>query len=138
MTKTINLWCVNCSADVRASLVRGEKLYPHRSDLSRLPFWECPKCLNTVGTHYKSSEPLKPLGVIATKEMKTMRVDIHNLIDPIWKSGVMTRTQVYGFISRRLGHDYHTGELRTVAEARKVLAIIGQLRKGIEKDGFKI
>ena len=136
--KTTELWCVSCGKNVRAKMVRGSKVYPHRPDLKHLPFWECPNCLNTVGTHYKSSDPLKPLGVIATKEMKAIRMDIHHLIDPIWKNQIMTRTQVYKFISARLGHEYHTGELRTVGEARKVLMIVGQLRKGLEKDGFEI
>lgn len=136
--KTTEIWCVNCSSNVRARLIRGSKAYPHREDLKDLPFWECPDCQNFVGTHYKSREPLKPLGVIATREMKTIRTDIHNLIDPIWHSRVMTRTQVYKFISGRLGYQYHTGELRSIEEAQRVLNIVGQLRKGIEKDGFKI
>ena len=136
--KTTEIWCGNCQKKVRARLVHGDKVYPHRPDLYSLPFWECPTCENSVGTHHKSADPLKPLGVIATQEMKRARVTIHNLIDPIWHSRVMTRTQVYKYISTRLGYQYHTGELRSMTEANRVLEIVEQLRKGIEKDGFRI
>lgn len=141
MTKSKNttaIWCVGCNEEVRAELVHGDVVYPHREDLKDLPFWKCPKCGDTVGTHYKSADPLKPLGVIATRGMKILRRNIHSCIDPIWTNRIMTRTQVYKYISTRLGYQYHTGDIKTMAEAKRVLTIVEQLKEGIKRDGFKI
>ena len=57
-----------------------------------------------------------------------MRQQIHAVLDPIWKNGGTTRTRLYKMIAKKLGrNEYHTAELRSVAEAEKVYHIVLQL-----------
>lgn len=116
----MKIYCVACGKDVHALFVTGRTVYPHRRDLSPLPFWQCTTCNNFVGCHYKSDNPTKPLGCIPTPELKKARMHIHNLIDIVWKSGLATRSKLYAKLSERLGKDYHTAEIRSIEEARNV------------------
>ena len=118
---------MGCEQDVEARLTDGAERYPHRPDLAYLPFWTHDECKTWVGCHHKTSKPTQPLGILATPAMFRMRIAIHDLIDPIWKSGYKARGQVYAYIKRELGYDYHTGELRTMEEAQKVWNIAAQL-----------
>lgn len=106
-----------------ARLKNGAEVYPHRTDLHNLPFWKCDTCGNFVGCHYKSAEPTKPLGCIATPEIKKARIEVHALIDPLWKSGAFKRNKLYGLISEQLGWKYHTANIRSLEEANKVIKI---------------
>ncbi len=123
------IWCCGCHRDVNARLTSGGELYPRRSDLSKIPFWVCDSCGCFVGCHHKTSKPTTPLGVLATKQIKAARVHIHNLIDPTWKSGKVSRGKLYKAISKKLGYQYHTGEIRTIEEARKVYSIAREIIK---------
>lgn len=114
------LWCCQCQTDVEARLTNGAEVYPHRSDLAHIPRWICDACKNHVGTHHKTSEPTRPLGNIPSSELKRARIHIHNLIDPAWKSGAVRRKAIYAHLTSTLGRQYHTGELRTLDEARAV------------------
>lgn len=114
------IWCCGCSCEVNPRLTDGLEIYPHRADLSALPFWKCDACSNYVGCHHKTKDPTKPLGCIPTRELVNARKRIHALLDPIWKSGQMPRGKVYAILSDKLGHPYHTGELRSLDDARIV------------------
>ena len=74
----LRLW-----VDVEVRLTNGAEIYPHRKDLSELPFWKCDTCGNFVGCHHKTGDPTKPLGVIPTSEIKRARQHIHRILDPI-------------------------------------------------------
>jgi hypothetical protein len=115
------LYCCGCSEKVDAILIFGDEAYPHRKDLYTLKFWICEKCLNFVGCH-KHGDGDVPLGCIPTKEIKNLRVQIHLIIDPVWKSGRLKRGQVYKIMSEKLGFKYHTASLRTVNECHDALA----------------
>ncbi|WPH64667.1 hypothetical protein [Vibrio phage vB_VpaP_SJSY21] len=127
------IYCCECDELVDAKLVTGTDVYPHRSDLSELPFWRC-ECGNFVGCHHKTSNPTKPLGCIPSPEIKKARSHIHSLLDPIWESGKITRTGLYRRLSKRLGYDYHTAELRCIDEARRVYSEIRDLKIEILKE----
>lgn len=43
--------CCGCGETVTARLTDGREIYPHRQDLSGLPFWKCDTCGNYVGCH---------------------------------------------------------------------------------------
>jgi len=102
-------------------LTNGAEVYPHRHDLAEVPRWICDICKNHVGTHYKrKSNVTEPLGNIPNKKIKMARMDIHKLIDPLWQAGKMTRGALYAELSEKLGYAYHTGEIKTIEEARKV------------------
>jgi len=124
---TSSLYCCGCRADVSARLVDGREVYPHRSDLADLPFWKCDACGNFVGCHHKSAERTRPLGCIPTPDLKRARREIHRLLDSIWTEGWMSRREVYSAISDDIGHEYHTGDLRSLDEARKVWLIVNDL-----------
>ena len=120
----MRLYCCGCSEEVQARLTTGEEIYPHRDDLFSLPFWKCDTCENYVGCHHKTKDRTKPLGNIPTPELRAARKHIHAILDPIWKSGKMPRGKLYRSISDELGYQYHTAELRTVDEARRVWKIV--------------
>lgn len=114
------IYCMGCTKDVEARLTDGAERYPHRKDLADIPFWHCDTCGAWVGCHHKTNKPTRPLGILATPEMFEARKQIHALIDPIWKIGDASRAEIYAYMSRKLGRPYHTGELRTMDEARAV------------------
>lgn len=120
----LQIYCTGCQKDVQARLTNGAERYPHRPDLADLPFWKCDTCGNYVGCHHKTKTPTRPLGVIATPEILDYRKRIHAVIDPLWKDGHIARGKLYSLISKELGHQYHTGEIRTVAEAQKIYHIV--------------
>lgn len=64
--------------------------------------------------------PPKPLGVIATKEVKNARQHIHALIDPVWESKKIKRSDLYKKISKSIGYEYHNAEIRSIEQARDV------------------
>lgn len=121
------IYCCGCKTEISARLTTGKEVYPHRDDLFNLPFWKCDICKNYVGCHHKTAERTKPLGNIPTKELKSARQHIHKILDPLWKNKIMPRGKVYGIISEKLGYSYHTAEIKTVEEARKVYAIVKEL-----------
>lgn len=123
----MQIYCCECKFDVEAILISGREVYPHRQDLYELPFWSCPYCNNTVGCHHKTNNRTKPLGVIANQEMKNARQHIHNILDPLWKSGGWTRNKLYKHISKIIGYEYHTAEIKTIEEARNLYKIIKEL-----------
>ena len=120
----MRIYCCACSRDIEARLTDGAEVYPHRKDLAALPFWMCDSCGNYVGCHHKTKNRAQPLGVIATPEIKKARQHIHAVLDPIWKSGKMKRASLYKRISDEIGWQYHTANIRTIEEARKVYAIV--------------
>lgn len=82
--------------------------------------WICdryPACRGSVGTHPDG----KPLGTIVDSETKKLRMNVHAVIDPLWKSGKMKRGWVYSRLSKAIGRPYHTGET-TADDCRAILA----------------
>lgn len=131
---TRRIYCMGCEQEVEARLSNGAERYPHRPDLADIPFWTHDACKTWVGTHHKTKNRLQPLGILATDEMKRARNIIHDLIDPIWKSGDMSRGQVYAYMKKHLGYNYHTGEIRTMEEARKIWVLAAKLHNSWKYD----
>lgn len=124
-----DLYCCGCETTVSARLTNGTEIYPHRTDLYKLPFWRCDACGNFVGCHHKTNNPTRPLGCIPTPELKEARKRIHAILDPLWKGGRMTRGGVYAHLSAELGWKYHTAKIRSMDEARKVYRIVSKLHE---------
>jgi hypothetical protein len=121
LKKVIEIYCCGCQENILARLTNGEEIYPSRNDLSQIPFWICDKCQNHVGCHHKGYQPTKPLGCIPTPELRKARRYIHQLIDPLWKTGGWKRKDVYQSLANLLDlPQYHTGNIRTIEEARNV------------------
>jgi len=123
----MKLYCCACVQEVEARLTDGREIYPHRPDLHHQPFWKCDGCGNKVGCHWKTGYPTKPLGNIPTPEITKARQHIHRILDPLWKSGRIKRGRLYKMISKELGYEYHTAEIKTLDEARIIYGIIGKL-----------
>lgn len=122
------IYCAGCEKEVNARLTDGTEIYPHRKDLSKLPFWRCDTCKNYVGCHHKTESRTRPLGCIPTKELMNARKHIHALLDPMWKNGEISRGELYDRISDIVGWKYHTANIRSVDEARKVYRIVQEIK----------
>jgi hypothetical protein len=90
--------CPYC--DKPAKLVTGSKIYPHRVDLFSKKFYLCESCDAYVGCH-KSTD--KPLGRLANKELRALKMKAHEAFDPRWRSGEMTRSDAYAWLAGELG-----------------------------------
>lgn len=118
----MKLYCTGCKKDVTARLTDGQEMYPHRKDLYKIPFWVC-TCGAFVGCHHKTDKPTRPLGCLATQEIKDARKEIHAIIDPLWRSGKIQRNEIYAMISKQIGKTFHSAEIRTIEEAREVYKV---------------
>lgn len=127
----MTIYCTGCEQDVEARLTNGKERYPHRPDLAELPFWKCDACGGYVGCHHKTRNPTKPLGCIATPAILDARKKIHAVLDPLWKSGKIKRGQAYAYVTNRIGHEYHNGEIRSLDEARKIYQVVAQLHNAV-------
>lgn len=127
------IYCCTCATDVRPRLTDGREIYPHRPDLAELPFWRCVTCRNYVGCHHKTKDRTNPLGVIPNAEMRNARKHIHARLDPIWKEQRMDRRHLYARLTKVLGRQYHTAELRTIDEARMIFAAITAIERGLSE-----
>lgn len=107
-------------------------MYPHRRDLAGLPFWVHDKCGSMVGTHHKTSNPTRPLGILTTPELRRWRRDIHAILDPLWRNGKIGREQAYKYISNRVGRDYHTADIYSVPYAKEVYGIVRELKNKLD------
>lgn len=130
MPNVRSIYCCGCKKEVYARLTSGREIYPHRDDLYDLPFWKCEECGCYVGCHHKTSERTKPLGNMPTKEIRAVRMAIHRILDPMWmnagrgKDRMIARARIYNKISSEIGYQYHTGEIKTVEEAKRVYRIV--------------
>jgi hypothetical protein len=67
----------------------------------------CKDCDTYVGCHNNTR---RPLGTMATQELRELRMQVHKKIDPLWRNGEYSRKEVYNWLSKRLGYAYHTGQ----------------------------
>ncbi len=93
----------------RARCVDAKKIYPHRPDLIGKWFWLCEKCDAYVGCHPGSTTPL---GRLANAELRAAKQSVHRILDPMWKSGAMKRSEAYALLAdvlKRAPRDCHIG-----------------------------
>ena len=127
------IYCCKCNKDTQAILISGKEVYPHRSDLFSLPFWQCPNCLNFVGCHHETKNRTNPLGCIANQQIKGVRKHIHTILDPLWQGKKSRRGYLYKLISDEIGYEYHSAEIRCIEEARKIYKFILEIKKDPKK-----
>ena len=94
MSSQIPPTCPYCSK--LSKKVTGRVVYPHRPDLDRLVFYRCEPCDAHVGCHPRSG---KPLGRLANKELRQAKMATHNIFDPLWEGGVITRKEAYSWLA---------------------------------------
>lgn len=97
-----------------AQLVSGATLYPHKPQLAEAQFWRCDPCDAHVGCHKPErqvqpggkvvgEDATRPLGSLANAPLRSARVRAHDLFDPMWRNGAMTREQAYLWLADLLG-----------------------------------
>lgn len=125
----MRIYCCNCRKEVEAQLVKGHVIYPHRPDLYKKYHYLCPLCGGYVGCHKGTT---RPLGCIPTEAIKIARKKLHAKMDPLWKSGLISRGKLYALISKELGYTYHNGNTRTVQECLRVYDIVDNIEKQVK------
>jgi hypothetical protein len=60
----------------------------------------CTSCKAVVGCHPNLN---LPLGYMADAHTRHHRANLHELIDPFWKSGLATRHEIYQWLAKELG-----------------------------------
>ena len=111
--KTMEVKCQNCGGIVTAELKHGDEIYKGRKDLHDKLFWQCKFCGGYVGVH---PHTINPLGSIPTEGVRRMRLKVHSLIDPLWRSGHISRGEIYRRLSKAVGHQFHNGTSESVEE----------------------
>lgn len=131
----IDLYCQACQKQVKTLAVNGATIYPHRPDLYQKVFLQCPHCHNyTMADEIKSTDSFRTWErrhkkkTIPTATSRRSRYKIHKLIDPVWKSGIMSRADIYKRLSAATGvRNYHNSSLcdekieaKAMREAEKI------------------
>lgn len=134
----MQIYCTGCQRPVSARLTDGSEVYPLRPDLESIPFWICDVCKAFVGTHHKTKERTKPLGYLASPEVKKWRMIIHSTLDPLWKSGKTSRGAAYMYIANKIGKPYHTGEIKSEEEGRQIYEIVKAFKMRLDPSPFDL
>ena len=134
MTTATMIYCVGCQTNVTASPVMGAHIYPHRPDLKGVHLFQCTACGNHVGCHQRGKYKGQPLGIIPTPSLRKARQRLHTYMDPIWKSGRMTRDELYAQLTIALGREYHTADLCSLEEVDRINNAITDLRTSLGMD----
>lgn len=109
---SVNLYkCHYCGEPL--TVHTGEEIYPHRPDLKNLTIWKCENCNATVGSHKTTG---KPLGLVATPELKNLRIQAHGVIDPYWKRGQYPRKKVYKVLQEFVGRGEEFAHIAMLTE----------------------
>lgn len=108
---------VKCFCGSSTSLQSNSLIY-NGKEYGNGKIWLCdrfPSCRGSVGTHPDG----RPLGTIPDEETKKLRIKVHAMIDPIWKSSQSSyryqkklRGSVYGWLKRIMNSnkEIHVGE----------------------------
>lgn len=94
MTKLLCRYC-----DTLTVIVLGDKIYPHLPQFHSSKYYLCPKCGAYVGANSTTG---KPLGEVADKQLRAKRQQAHGIFDGLWKSGKMTRSKAYRWLSSKM------------------------------------
>lgn len=89
--------CPYCGA--HAKLVDSSSVIYHRSYGRAYICSNYPECDAFIGTH-KGTD--KPLGRLANAKLRKLKKEAHSTFDLLWKSGRMTRTEAYQWLSKQL------------------------------------
>ena len=122
------VFCAVCNLDVEANLVKGKAVFGRKGNNKNLLFWECPCCRNHVSIHKNGRH--SPRGIIVGPEVRDARITIHELADPLWKSGHIEREKLFRILSKRIGRRInHIGEIRNTYEANEITECLCILHK---------
>lgn len=90
--------------------------------------WVCHRCEAWVGCRRGTD---KPLGLPGNSEVRAARRLAHTYFDQLWKSGEMTRTEAYKWLSQVMGLRYQQAHIaRFDAEQCRRVVLMVQRRQG--------
>jgi len=90
---------MNCNiCGQQAEWVENKEIYGRNYGKSYM-MWLCKACGAYVGCHNNTK---KPLGTMADKELRELRMKCHALFDTLWKTGYMKRKEAYRFLMIKL------------------------------------
>lgn len=109
--------CDNCcSANVR--LTTNDRLYGRQ--YGQWPYvYFCDDCNAAVGCHPNT---YVPLGRMADKETRHLRAKVHESFDPIWRSGLMSRSDAYRWLASLLEIEYEACHISWLSKDQLKLA----------------
>lgn len=123
--------CQECNKMVEAKIVKGDVIYPHRTDLYHLDFFQCPICGNYKEIQ-QGEKNSKLLIVLPTPEVRQARMRVHNIIDPLWKSKKIKRDEIYKRLSKELHCDYHNNNCIDLERLEKAYRIALEIQSELE------
>lgn len=83
----------------------------------------CPKCDAYVGCSQNST---RPLGTLANKALRKLRIQTHHTIDALWKSGKITRRRLYVRLQEIFGYEVHVGSADEEL-CREIIRRVGEI-----------
>lgn len=129
----MKIYCCNCEKEVEAREIPATNIYPHRIDLQGKWFYRCTHCSEYVGAKRLG----EPLGCIPTPEVRQLRVTIHDRIDSIVEDKSLTTAMVYRYLSEKVGEEFHTGNVKSIEEADRILCILSELYFSLYEESNK-
>lgn len=101
------LVCHYCGNETK--LVKGNIIYPKYPKLYDDNFYLCEPCEAYVGCHKGTTNPL---GIVAKKDLRLLKLKCHYWFDKLYKEKFMKRKQAYKLLANHLGKeskDTHIG-----------------------------
>lgn len=116
--------CPYCHGE--AKLIDSKVIY---KTISHGKVWACLPCDAYVGVHDNSPD-FKPLGDLANKELREMRMQAHRAFDILWrgKDAFLSRSVAYKMMGRALGKipkDAHIGRFN-INDCKRLIQLIGE------------
>jgi len=113
----IIVYCPYCRG--QAELVAGEEIYKGPKFQTTKKFWICRPC----DAYIVADEQDRPVGTLANKNTRALRMQAHNMFDRIWKKNHMTRQQAYQWLAIILGLSIDKCHIRYMNEALCITTI---------------
>ena len=125
-----------CLCDNEGIVISGKDLYGHRPDLWSLKMFQCPTHKDCyVGAHKSSGEPL---GIMADRNLRELKMLAHSLFDPFWKSKKVKRYRLYSKLASEMGIDInecHFGYFKEDELKEAIEIIEGWCEEQLIKEG---
>ena len=96
--------CPYCGKE--AEWCENSRIYGKNYGASYMCYF-CEPCNAYVGCHQNTR---KPLGTMANKELREMRIKAHGNIDWLYKTGRIKRHNLYKRLTEHFGRPIHIGE----------------------------
>lgn len=127
----MKILCDYCSKPTNR--VSGETMYPHLPKLHNKIFWKCISCDAHVGCHPGTD---KPLGRLAKKELRQLRMKAHSSFDLVRDRLRLSRRGTYKWLADKMDipeDECHMGMFNEV-QCRVVVRICGYHREQTDKE----